>query len=99
MKNRLISIFSLIADTEEAEATAEVLPTNDSHSSVSPAPSPNSESNAQIRTESQSPKAQPPHIKSVEKINSTRLRSQEVDVEHNIPATFIPDTNNLNADR
>lgn len=87
----------LFTDTEETtEAPTDQLQDNDLQTTASASPSPNSDAE-----QSNDRKIQPPRIRSVEKINSTQsqLQLQEIDVEHNIPASFIPDTNNVHADR
>lgn len=97
-----ICLFFSLAETEEAaaaaaaattEASADALSANDIQSSGSATPSPNSDNDRHID--------RMPRIKSIEKINAIdSLRQlQEIDVERNIPAAYIQDTNNVNADR
>lgn len=78
-------------DANTTEVSAEAA--NDIQSSGSATPSPNPDNDRRID--------RMPRIKSIEKINAIdSLRQlQEIDVERNIPAAYIQDTNNVNADR
>lgn len=100
LKSTFLFIFFPEADEGAAAAAADATTTevsteaaNDIQSSGSATPSPNPDNDRHID--------RMPRIKSIEKINAIdSLRQlQEIDVERNIPAAYIQDTNNVNADR
>lgn len=89
------SVFFFFAETEEGaaqaptDASADALPANDIQSSGSATPSPNSDNDRQHIDDRM------PRIKSIDSLR----QMQEIDVERNIPAAYIQDTNNVNVDR